>query len=182
MARPAPASTPFVEAHFSRLLSRPLLVSGQLEYLGSDALARTVQQPFQERTDIAGDSVTITRGGRQQKFSLQRAPELKLLLGSFTALLSGNRAALEQQFSLGVDGDGRQWSLQLTPLDARVHARIRSIKVQGAGAEPRCITTTEADDSVTVMLLADAARVSPPKDVQRAWLDARCAGAADAGP
>jgi len=183
LARPAPSSTPFVEAHFSPLLSRPLLVSGQLEYLGSDALARSVQQPYQERTDIAGDTVTITRGsGRPRKFSLQRAPELKLLLGSFTALLSGNRAALEQQFSLAADGDEHHWSLQLTPLDARVHARIRAIKVEGANGEPRCLTTTEADEAVTVMLLSDAARVSPPKNVDRAWLDARCAGSAGAGP
>ncbi len=175
MARPAPSSTPFVEAHFSRLLSRPLVVSGQLQYLGPDAIARTVQQPFQERTDITGDSVTITRGsGKPQKFSLSRAPELKLLLESFTALLGGDHAALAQQFSIDADGDTHHWSLLLTPLDARVHARIRSIQVQGAGSDPRCITTTQADDSVSVMLMADAARVSPPKNVDRAWLDARC--------
>lgn len=177
MARPAPSSTPFVEAHFSKLLSRPLVVSGQMQYLGPDALARTVQQPFQERTDIAGDTVTITRGsGKPQKFSLSRAPELKLLLESFTALLGGNRAALEQQFSLGSEGDAQHWSLLLTPLDAHLHARIRTIKVNGSSSEPRCITTTEADDSVTLTLLADAAREPPPKDVDRAWLDARCAG------
>jgi hypothetical protein len=31
LARPAPATTPFVEVHFSPLLSRPLIVSGELE-------------------------------------------------------------------------------------------------------------------------------------------------------
>ena len=64
LARPAPASTPFVEVHFSPLLSRPLIVSGELEYNGPDALARTVQKPYSEHTVIQGDEVSVTQIGR----------------------------------------------------------------------------------------------------------------------
>src|SRR5262245_558521 len=48
LARPAPATTPFVEVRFSKLLDQPLVVKGQLEYHEDGALVRAVNLPFQE--------------------------------------------------------------------------------------------------------------------------------------
>jgi hypothetical protein len=178
MARPAPASTHFVEAHFSSLLSRPLIVSGELEYLGPDALARTVQAPYYEHTEVRGENVTVERDkGNPRYFSLKRAPELRTLLGSFAALLSGDRAALEQQFDLKLDGDTNAWTLQLTPRDAHVRQRVRTMTVNGSGSDPRCITTAEPNDNTTVTLLAETAKTPLPQAPDRAWLDAQCRGA-----
>jgi hypothetical protein len=175
LARPAPATTPFVEVHFSPLLSRPLIVSGQLEYDGPDSLARTVEKPYSEHTQIQGDTVTVTRGsGKARTFSLQRAPDLKTLLGSFAALLGGNRAQLEQGFTLTLAGDEAHWSLALVPRDSRVGQRVSRILVTGAAASARCMTTTAPDGSVTVMLMEDAARTSVPADIDRAGLDKVC--------
>lgn len=180
LARPAPSSTPFVEAHFSPLLTRPLVVSGELEYLGPDALARTVEKPYHERSEIRGDTVTVERQGEPaQTFSLQRVPEMRSLLASFAALLSGNVAALEQQFQLDLHGDARLWTIGLTPRDPEVHQRIRSITVSGSGSEPRCLTTFEANDDTTLMLLAGAAKAPLPAAPDRAWLDAQCRGSSE---
>jgi hypothetical protein len=175
LARPAPATTPFVEVHFSPLLSRPLIVSGELEYDGPEALARTVDKPYSEHTQIQGDTVTVTRGnGKPRTFSLQRAPELKTLLSSFSALLGGNRQQLEQGFTLALSGDDAHWSLALTPRDSRVSQRVARILVSGAAAHPRCLTTTAPDGSVTVMLMEDAAGTLVPADVDRAALEKVC--------
>jgi hypothetical protein len=175
LARPAPATTPFVEVHFSPLLSRPLIVSGELEYDGPDALARTVDKPYSEHTQIQGDSVSVTRGsGKPRTFSLQRAPELKTLLSSFSALLGGNRQQLEQSFTLALSGDEAHWSLALTPRDSRVSQRVSRILVSGAAASPRCMTTTAPDGSVTVMLMQEAARTPVPPHIDRAGLDKVC--------
>lgn len=175
LTRPAPATTPFVEVHFSPLLSRPLIVSGEMEYDGPDALARTVEKPYSEHTQIQGDTVSVTRGsGKPRTFSLQRAPDLKTLLSSFSALLGGNRAQLEQGFSLALSGEDAHWALTLTPRDSRVSQRVSRILVNGAGASPRCMTTTAPDGSVTVMLMEDAARTSVPADIDRAALDKVC--------
>ena len=120
LARPVPATTPFVEVHFSPLLSRPLIVSGELEYSGPDSLARTVEKPYSEHTQIHGDEVSVVRGdGKPRTFSLARAPELKTLLSSFSALLGGNRQQLERSFTLTVSGDDAHWTLGLTPRDTR---------------------------------------------------------------
>jgi hypothetical protein len=175
LARPAPATTPFIEVHFSPLLSRPLIVSGELEYDGPEGLARTVDKPYSERTEIHGDQVSVVRGnGKPRTFSLQRAPELKTLLSSFSALLGGNRQQLEQGFSLSLSGDDAHWSLALTPRDSRVSSRVSRILVTGAAGSPRCMTTTAPDGSVTVMLMEEAARTSVAPDIDRAGLEKVC--------
>ena len=175
LARPAPATTPFIEVHFSPLLSRPLIVSGELEYDGPAALARTVDKPYSEHTEIHGDQVTVVRGnGKPRTFSLQRAPELKTLLSSFSALLGGNRRQLEQGFSLSLSGDDAHWSLALTPRDSRVRQRVSSILVTGAAGSPRCMTTSAPDGSVTVMLMEEAAKTTVAPDIDRAGLEKVC--------
>jgi len=175
--RAPPASTPFVEAHFSRLLTRPLVVSGTLEYLGPDALARTVERPYHERTEIRGDNVKVERQGeRARTFSLQRAPELKSLLSSFAALLAGDRASLEQQFQIEVHGLTARWRLELTPRDARVRSRVAEITMTGGQSEPRCLETVQPGDELTIMLLAHAAEASVPPAADRAWFEAQCRG------
>ncbi len=175
LARAAPATTSFVELHFSPLLSRPIIVSGELEYDGPEALARTVEKPYSEHTRIQGDTVTLTRGSdKPRTFSLQRAPDLKTLLSSFSALLGGNRAQLEQGFTLKLGGDDAHWSLELTPRDSRVAQRVSRILVNGAAGAPRCMTTTAPDGSVTVMLMDEAARTTVPADMDRAGLNKVC--------
>ncbi|HEX3836061.1 MAG TPA: LolA-related protein [Steroidobacteraceae bacterium] len=175
LARPAPATTAFVEVHFSPLLSRPLIVSGELQYDGPDSLGRTVEKPYSEHTQIHGDEVSVTRGsGKPRTFSLQRAPELKTLLTSFTALLGGNRAQLEHSFNLTVDGDDAHWSIGLTPRDDRVSQRVTRITITGQAAHPRCMTTLAPDGSVTVMLMEDAANIPIAPDVDRAGLEKVC--------
>jgi Outer membrane lipoprotein carrier protein LolA-like len=178
LARPAPATTPFVEARFSKLLAKPLVVSGELEYLGPDSLARTVKEPFQERTEIKGTTVTVQRGERTRRFSLNRAPELRTLLDSFAALLGGDRSVLERQFTLDLQGDEQAWKLVMTPKDARVKQRIRDITVTGAANEPRCLITTEPDEDASIMLLASAAATKLPDPVQRTGLENECRGPA----
>lgn len=177
LARPAPSSTPFVEARFSALLTRPLVVSGELEYLGPDDLARTVEKPYHEKAAIHGDTVILERAGETpQRFSLDRAPAMRSLLASFTALLSGDTAALERQFTLDLHGDAREWTIGLTPRDPAVHGRIRAITVSGSGSDLRCLTTFEANDDVTVTLLSSAARTPVPAMPSRAWFGERCRG------
>lgn len=175
LARPAPATTPFVEVHFSPLLSRPLIVSGELEYGGPDSLARNVEKPYSEHTRIRGDEVTVVRGGgKPRTFSLRRAPDLKTLLTSFSALLGGDRQQLERSFALTVGGDEAHWSLGLTPRDSRISQRVTRITVTGEGGSPRCMTTLAPDGSLTVMLMEEAARTAVAPDIDRAGLDRLC--------
>ena len=147
LARPAPAVTPFVEVRYSKLLEQPIVVKGQLEYHEDGTLVRAVKDPFQERTEIKGETVTIARVGKTQRtFSLKRAPELRSMLGGFSAVLGGGRADLEKDFNIAVSGTTPAWKLSLTPKSQQVGKYVRDIAIQGATNEPRCIVVTQPDD------------------------------------
>jgi outer membrane lipoprotein carrier protein LolA len=176
LARPAPAVTPFVEVRYSKLLEQPIVVKGQLEYHEDGTLVRAVKDPFQERTEIKGESVTIARVGKpQKKFSLKRAPELRSMLGGFSAVLGGGRADLEKDFNIGVTGEPSAWKLSLTPKSQQVGKYVRDIAIEGANDEPRCIIVTQPDDESSLMLVGKATDAKLPAPLARDWLTRFCA-------
>jgi hypothetical protein len=141
---------------FSHLLREPLIVSGELGYLGPRSLDRRVTTPYRETTAIRGDSVQIDREGeRARSFALKHAPELQGFLDAFTALLAGDSAALKQTFEVVAFGEENDWALRLTPLEQGTRRRLRAIAIRGSGAEPQCFATLNAEDGGSVMLLGN---------------------------
>jgi hypothetical protein len=175
LARPAPASTLFVEIRYSKLLDAPLVARGQLEYLGPNELARTITEPFHERTQISGETVSVTREGQKpRRFSLRRAPELRSMLAGFEAVLGGGRTVLERDFKVEVQGESERWALKLTPRASQMARYVRGIVIQGANTEPRCIEVTEPDDDTSIMLIGTAAQTLLPIPPDRTWLSRYC--------
>ncbi len=174
LARPAPARTPFAEARFMKVLDQPLVVSGELGWLGGDKLERRVDRPTKEVSTIADGEVTQQREGRKPRsFSLKRAPQLQVLLDSFVALLGGDASRLTQAFEVRHEDRAYGWTLVLTPRDARVAKTIASIEIDGHDKEPRCMRMQEADGDLAVDLLGDlAARM--PESPSREALSAVC--------
>lgn len=153
---------------FSGLFDRPLILRGELEYLGPGRLGKTVVSPFQETMRVADGRAEVTRGAREaREFPLGQAPELEGFLRGFTALLGGDAEALAADFELAARGTTARWRLELTPRDARLKRRVSAIEVDGDAGGARCFRTREADGDVNVLLveaLADtklAPRVSP---------------------
>lgn len=170
LVRAPPQTIAFSEVHTSPLLDGELTVSGTLEYTGPGKLSRVVTTPYAERTDIDGDLVRISRAdGSERRFSLKRVPELGGLLTGFTALLAGDRAALERAFEIAVIGDPAAWQVTLTPRSKRVRARIERVSVRGHGDAPACIVTTSRDARARTELLlgAAAADAGDPKRRER---------------
>lgn len=163
LGRPAPARTAFAEARFMKVLDKPLVVSGELAWLGDDRLQRRVDAPRAESFTIAGGTVTQERAGkRARSFSLKHAPQLQGLLDSFVALLSGNASRLADAFLIERSGDAAaDWSLTLTPRDQRVAKKVSTIRIDGRGDEPRCMLMQEADGDVAIDLLGALAEDMP---------------------
>ncbi|MGO1069929.1 LolA-related protein [Lysobacter sp. CA199] len=168
LAQPIPARSDFVEVRGSPLLKAPLRVAGEYRRPDATTLVREVREPYAETTTIRTGAkpgqgeVAIVRAGKPaKKFSLSRAPELVALQASFGALLGGDRAALEQHYRLTAEGTRRQWTITLTPKDARVAARIREIVLLGRDDELRCIETRPArGNEQQRTLLGGAARAA----------------------
>jgi hypothetical protein len=177
LGQPAPAHTAFAEARFLKLLDRPLVVSGELSWLGGDKLQRRVDHPRQETATIADGEVTQQREGKRPRhFSLKRAPQLQVLLDSFVALLSGDAARLRQAFEIHQSGDaGGAWTLTLVPRDARVAKTVASIRIDGVGDQSRCMHMQESDGDLAVDLLGPLAAKMPAEPTREA-LQALCQG------
>jgi hypothetical protein len=175
--RPAPARTPFAEARFMRVLDKPLIVSGELAWLGGDRLERRVDKPTKETSTIADGEVTQEREGKKPRsFSLKRAPQLKVLLDSFVALLAGDPTRLGDSFNVVLGRDADRWQLTLTPRDAAIAKQIATIHVYGRGKQPRCLRMDEGDGDTSFDLLGDLAAAMPDAPT-REGLVAQCGGA-----
>jgi hypothetical protein len=164
LRRPVPASTAYTEVRFVHQLTRPLVLRGELEYGGAGHLGKRVDAPYRESTTISGDSVTVTRADRTPKhFDLERAPELKALMGGFSALLGGDAVALSTLYTFSLADDADRWTLTLTPRDAVLSAHLREFVIDGAGSEPRCFILRQTSGDASVMLLGAlaAARLPP---------------------
>ena len=179
IGRQPPARTAFAEARFMHVLDRPLLVSGELAWLGGDTLERKVDGAHPETVTIAGGEVTQQREGRQPRhFSLKRAPQLQGLADSFVALLGGNAAQLQQVFAIQREGDAAgSWSLTLTPHDPKIATTVASIRIDGHGNEPRCMTMREADGDLAIDLLGAALAARMPAVPTPEALTALCRAA-----
>ena len=179
LARPAPDSTNFVEVHYSRLLSEPIVVAGRLEYRADGALVRRVESPYRETTELRGENVLVEReGSKPRRFSLERAPELRGMLASFGALLKGDVATLDRYFTVSALVVAERWRIELSPRDDKLKRHLAAIVVDGSGDRLRCFTLSEPDGDASVMALAVVDRASLPESLERASLQSWCTGQA----
>lgn len=171
-------TTHFVEYRFSHLLKKPLRSSGTLEYRADGVLARNVESPYLESAQAEGDSVRITRAGRPERnISLARVPQLRVLLGSFRALLEGRLAPLDRDFEMTLDDQATHWKLTLRPRDPRLARHVERIDVFGSGDRPDCVEALEPDGDGALTLLAESMRAVAPDagaSISRAELERIC--------
>ncbi len=170
LGQPAPARTAFAEARFLQVLDRPLVVSGELAWLGGDRLQRRVDHPQAETATIADGEVTQQREGKSARhFSLKRAPQLQVLLDSFVALLSGDAQRLQQAFDIHQIGNAHgAWVLTLVPRDPAVARTVASIRIDGFKRQSRCMHMQEADGDLAVDLLGPLATKMPAQPTREA--------------
>jgi hypothetical protein len=177
--QPAPARTAYFERRQSPLLMQPLLFGGELSQPAADELVKTIEGDTPERLRIAGERVEVQREGQNtRRFSLRRAPELAALASSLRALLGGDRGLLERHFAIELAPSGAGWTLDLTPIDARVTRKVRGMRLHGVGAEWRCFDLDLAEDERSRMWLgpwAESARAAASESAR----DALCGTAAE---
>jgi hypothetical protein len=174
LARTPPVSTDFLEYRFSHLLKKPLRSGGTLEYRADGALVRNVTVPYRESTTVVGDQVRIARAGKPERtLSLQRAPQLRVLLGSFRALLEGRLTPLRQDFDIALDEDAARWTLRLTPRDPALAKHLARIEVHGNGDRPGCMEAVEPDGDGALTLFGTAPDAAAPLPT-RAGVESLC--------
>lgn len=125
----------FTEQRFVHGLEGPLDARGTLSFDAPDKLVRRTLSPRVETMAVEGNTLTLSRGGRNRTLTLDSMPELLGLVEAMRGTLNGDGATLQRYFRSTVGGTAANWTLDLAPVDSRLAAQMRSIRISGRASE-----------------------------------------------
>ncbi|WP_369662204.1 LolA-related protein [Variovorax sp. V15] len=125
----------FTEQRFVHGLEGPLDASGTLSFDAPDKLVRRTLSPRVETMAVEGNTLTLSRGGRNRTLALDSMPELLGLVEAMRGTLTGDGATLQRYFRSTVSGSAARWTLDLAPLDSRLAAQVRSMRISGRASD-----------------------------------------------
>jgi outer membrane lipoprotein-sorting protein len=125
----------FTEQRFVRGLEGPLDASGTLSFQAPDRLTRRTLTPRPETMAVDGNTLTLSRGGRTRTLTLDSMPELLGMVEAMRGTLNGNTESLARYFRTSVSGTPDKWTLDLVPIDERLAAQVRSLRLSGRAGE-----------------------------------------------
>ncbi|WP_206996680.1 LolA-related protein [Trinickia mobilis] len=158
LARNKSGHAAFVETKYLSIATKPVESSGELVFVAPDHLEKVTTSPKPERLVVDGDKLTVERDRHKYTLALDRYPELAAFIESIRATLDGDRFALERLYQVALEGNRDDWTLTLTPLDARTSKVIRTVTLHGARDALRTVAIEQADGDHSVMQLQDVAR------------------------
>jgi outer membrane lipoprotein-sorting protein len=158
LAKVASAKSDFTEQKFVKLLNAPVESSGTLFYQAPDRFEKYTKKPIEEKMTVERDTVTLEQIARkkQQKLFVGNYPALAAIIDAMRGALSGNLAALQTTFKISAEGNARQWTLKLVPIDAEQLAYIQAIRVSGKGDFIDAIEILQADGDRSLMSMTRA--------------------------
>ena len=143
----------FIEKKSIAILDKPVESSGELLYTAPDRLEKRTLKPKPETMLVDGGTLVIERGRKKHRLQLQDYPELAAFIDSIRGTLAGDRKALERNYKLSLDGTAEHWTLQLLPVDEKMQAVVKRIRIAGVRDAVRSIEVTQADGDSSLMLI-----------------------------
>nr|WP_295986069.1 LolA-related protein [uncultured Variovorax sp.] len=162
LARQKSGEARFTEQRFVRGLEGPLDASGTLSFDAPDKLVRRTLSPRVETMAVEGNTLTLSRGGRNRTLALDSMPELLGLVEAMRGTLTGDGATLQRYFRSTVAGSAAKWTLDLTPLDSRLAAQVRSMRISGRASEVLGLEMEFVGGDRSVMNITPAAAAPGP--------------------
>lgn len=143
----------FVETRSVAMLDHTLHSSGRLSFEAPDTFVRETLTPRRERIAVVGNLVTMSLGTRTRTAPLDSMPEAAVIMEAIRGTLTGNREAIERNFSATVSGTPQRWTLVLTPNEPRLRALVVSVRLSGRQALVHEMTVAMADGDRSVMTI-----------------------------
>jgi outer membrane lipoprotein-sorting protein len=145
----------FVEKKYIGILDKPLESSGELSFDAPDRLEKRTLKPRAEAMLLDGDKLTVTMHERRPiNLRLQDHPEIATLVESIRGTLSGDKEALEKNYTIDFTGVQSKWQLTLAPVQKEVAKVVRQIRIGGADANIKLITFDQVDGDRFVMTIS----------------------------
>ena len=143
----------FTETRTVAMLERTLQSSGRLSFEAPDSFVRETLKPRRERIAVAGNSVTMSLGTRTRTVPLDSVPEAAVIMEAIRGTLTGNRDAIERNFTPSVTGTPQRWALELRPREPRLRELVIAVRLVGERALVREVTVAMADGDKSVMTI-----------------------------
>jgi outer membrane lipoprotein-sorting protein len=125
----------FTEQRFVRGIEGPLDASGTLSFQAPDKMTRRTLTPRPETMVVDGNTLTLSRGGRTRTMTLDSMPELLGMVEAMRGTLNGNTQSLARYFRTSVSGTPDKWTLELVPIDEKLAAQVRTLRLSGRAGE-----------------------------------------------
>lgn len=135
LARQKNGEARFTEQRFVRGIEGPLDASGTLSFQAPDRLTRRTLTPRPETMSVDGNTLTLSRSGRTRTMTLDSMPELLGMVEAMRSTLNGNAQTLRRYFRSTLTGTADKWALDLVPIDERLAAQVRSLRLTGRAGE-----------------------------------------------
>ena len=143
----------FVEKKSIAMLDAPVESSGELFYTAPDRLEKRTLKPKPETMILDQGTLLVERGRQKHSLQLQDYPELAAFIDSIRGTLAGDRKALERNYRLSLDGSSQNWTLQLLPVNEKMLAVVKRIRIAGVREDVNRIEIFQADGDSSVMLI-----------------------------
>lgn len=143
----------FIEKKSIAMLDKPVESSGELFYAAPDHLEKRTLKPKAESMTVDAGTLIIERGHKMHRLQLQDYPEVAAFIDSIRGTLAGDRHALERNYRLSLEGTTEHWTLQLLPVDEKMQAVVKRIRIAGERSTLRSIEITQADGDSSLMLI-----------------------------
>lgn len=143
----------FIEKKFIAMLDKPVESSGELFYVAPDHLEKRTLKPRPESMTLDGDTLIIERSRQKHRLQLQDYPEVAAFIDSIRGTLAGDRHALERNYRLSLEGTSEHWTLQLLPVNEKMQAVVKRIRMTGVRDTVRSIEISQADGDSSLMLI-----------------------------
>jgi len=146
------------EKHLASL-TQPLVSNGILHYASPAQVEKHTLAPVEEDIAVDGDRLTMMRAGAApQSLQLSDQPELHALVTGIRGTLAGDLPALEQDYSVGLEGTAEHWRLTLVPLSGRVQHFLKVIRIAGRNDEIEDVQTIETNGDASDMTITPQSR------------------------
>jgi len=153
LARHEGGRAKFVETKTIALLDKPVVSSGELNYVPPARLEKRTLKPKQEFMVLDGDNLRLERGKQVLSIRLSEQPEALAFVDSLRGTLAGDKAALEKNYKLRLSGSEEKWTLDLLPDDQRIAAFVVRITFGGSKNRVEWIRYLQADGDSAAMTI-----------------------------
>ena len=147
----------FTETRTVAMLERSLQSSGRLSFEAPDSFVRETLKPRREKVAVVGNQVTMSigsgTGARSRTVPLDSVPEAAVIMEAIRGTLTGNRDAIERNFTPTVTGTPQRWTLELKPREPRLRELVISVRLGGEKGLVREVTVAMADGDRSVMTI-----------------------------